>query len=488
MRVVIAIIFLLCLPAMLWAERVALVIGNYDYRSVAPLGNPRRDAVAVTEALKAQGFEVVSGDNLDRAGMQDALRRFRDVADGSDIALIYYAGHGIEIGGINYLVPVDARLDDERDAALEMIDLDQMLHQINGARQMKMVVLDACRNNPFVAKMQRSGGSRSVGRGLGDIRSAQADTLIAYAAAAGEVTPDGTPGRNSPFTEAFLAALSGPPTDVRQMLGRVRDRMRLTVPDSAPFVYSSLGGSQYVINPNSRAPGVEPLPTAMAATSAAAIGPSISEVFVRIDRDGTAEDWDAFLMQFEAQSQHPLYAFALEKRQVLLDAAGAVPPRRAEPTVAFLEPSGPVPQPPTPDVVAPDATVAAPMVPPPQTEDEAARAIQAELRDRGCYGGSIDGKLGRNSASALAAFYGQTKVPMTASRYPPLQEMILILDVLQAYPDTECPNVAAAPRRATAPAKSGRRKAAKPSSKCAVGWGTGVYSGFGTDDAKSCLD
>ncbi len=132
MRALSLILVLLILPSALLAGRVALVIGNADYSAVAPLDNPRNDAEAVAAALERQGFAVLRGTNLGRIGMRDALRKFRDMADRSEIALVYYAGHGIEIGGTNYLVPVDARLEDERDAPLEMVDLDLVLRQISG--------------------------------------------------------------------------------------------------------------------------------------------------------------------------------------------------------------------------------------------------------------------------------------------------------------------------------------------------------------------
>ena len=208
------------------ATNAALVIGNSAYQSVSELPNPRRDSAAIADALTRQGFDVVRMDDLNRNDMYDALRAFRDKADEADIALIYYAGHGIEIEGRNYLVPVDAELVDERDAPVEMIHVDALLRQMSGARSMKMLVLDACRNNPFVARMQREDAGRNVGSGLANIEYAEADTLIAYAAAAGEITPDGVAGGNSPFTRAFLNAIDGPPQDVRRAARGSSDERR----------------------------------------------------------------------------------------------------------------------------------------------------------------------------------------------------------------------------------------------------------------------
>ncbi len=455
MKILAAILFLLCLPVTGWAERVALVIGNSKYTSVAPLDNPQNDSAAVSRALKAQGFEVMIGDNLGRVEMRETLRRFRAMADRSDIALVYYAGHGIEIAGTNYLIPVDARLEDERDAGLEMIEVDLVLRQISGAHTLKMVVLDACRNNPFVVKMQREGASRSIGQGLGDIRSNQADTLISYAAAAGEVTPDGQAGENSPFTAAFLAALSGPPMDVRRMLGQVRDQMRLSVPGAAPFVYSSLGGSEYVINP--RSSGAVPavaVPAITAPPKKDAGGRSISLDFVRIDRNGSIAEWDEFLIRYEAQSAHPLYAFALEKRASL---QGVTTSSRAPVAAVTL------PAPATGDKVSsapatPPVSPPAFVVVPAMTVKQAAQSLQTALKDRACYSGRIDGDFGRNSKRGLAEFSRQAGVPVTMPPSPDASQLWAALEIVSTFPDVICPYVA--PRRT--PPKPAKRTSTAP--------------------------
>ncbi|TDE37405.1 caspase family protein [Antarcticimicrobium sediminis] len=443
------IFILLILSSGVRAERVALVIGNSAYSTVAPLDNPRNDSTAVAAALTRQGFTVMRGDNLGRVGMRDTLRQFRDMADRADIALVYYAGHGIEIGGVNYLVPVDARLEDERDAPLEMVDLDLVLRQISGAHVMKMVVLDACRNNPFVIRMQQSGSSRAIGQGLADLRTNQSDTLVAYAAAAGAITPDGAEGGNSPFTAAFLAALDGPPADVRRVLGRVRDGMRKSVPGAAPFVYSSLGGGAYVINPQSA--GVQPqspAPDTSAAQTAA--GVSLAEDFVRIDRDGTLAGWDGFLIRHQGQSDHPLYGFALERREALRKDTRPEPqgtlPGNVQGTVqdtVQTEPPGETRGEPMP---AP-----APVLP---TTAEVARDIQRALHASGCYRGGIDGILGRNSRRGLAAFGDAAGIEVPSAMPGDVVGLIVLRSLLARHAGTECKQapVAARPRPQTAKA------------------------------------
>lgn len=231
------------------ADRVALVIGNARYVAVDRLDNPGNDARAVASALEEHGFQVSSALDLGREQMTRMLRDFREQADAAEIALVYYAGHGIEVQGENYLIPTDARLQDERDAPGEAIELGYVMDQISGARTLGMVVLDACRDNPFANQMRAVGRGRSVGRGLSEPPPSAAGTLVMYAAAAGAVTPDGDPGGNSPFTAAFLDALKGPPRDVRLMLGAVKDGVRSRVGEAAdPYVYESLGGSEIIIN------------------------------------------------------------------------------------------------------------------------------------------------------------------------------------------------------------------------------------------------
>lgn len=258
---------MLFLPVLATANnRVALVIGNANYESVGRLDNPRNDAIAVSEALRKHGFSVFTQHDLDLGGMYRTLDEFRSKAETADVAMVYYAGHGIEVRGVNYLIPVNATLPNEDAAPAQTVTVQTLLSQISGAKSLKIVVLDACRNNPFNARMIRLGKGRNVGRGLAKIETTSSDTLIAYAAAAGETTPDGTPGGNSPFSSAFIAALETPPRDVRRLFGTVRDLMRETVPGAEPFVYNSLGGAEYVINPAGLA--AEPAVTEPIATGA----------------------------------------------------------------------------------------------------------------------------------------------------------------------------------------------------------------------------
>lgn len=296
-------------PVCAQSQKSALVIGNSSYQFVPSLPNPLNDANDVAQALDYHGFRVMQVNNAKLGDMRQALVKFRNWADESDVALVFYAGHGIEIQGVNYLVPTNAQIQDVRDASIELLKVDDLLEQMNGASKMKLLVLDACRNNPFINTISRSGLSRSVGRGLTPSYSQEPDTFIAYAAAAGAVTPDGVPGSNSPFTAAFVSALSGPPVDVRLLFGRVRDRMRLSVPSASPYVYSSLGGDEYVINPRMNSElGLEEHDN-----NSISLPPEINFDFDTAERLDRLDIWEKFISKHTAHSDHKLYKLAINK-------------------------------------------------------------------------------------------------------------------------------------------------------------------------------
>jgi Tfp pilus assembly protein PilF len=226
-------------------RRVALVIGNSQYRAVPALPNPKRDAQAVADALRQAGFATVElAMDLDRDGMVKALRSFRSQADRADWALVYFAGHGIEINRVNYLIPVDAKLDDDRDVKDEAVSYEALLNAIAGARALRLVVLDACRSNPFRERMHRSIASRgSLDRGLAPPPETEPGTLVVYSAKEGEVAADDVDGVNSPFAKAFVARLKVPGREVRRMFDDVRDDViEVTNKRQQPFTYGSLPG------------------------------------------------------------------------------------------------------------------------------------------------------------------------------------------------------------------------------------------------------
>jgi hypothetical protein len=225
-------------------KRVALVVGNSAYTSVPTLPNPARDAEAIGRLFESSGFNVVQlHRDLALAEMRRVVRDFSDQTRDADIAVIYFAGHGIEVGGTNYLLPVDAVLKRDIDIEDETVSLDRLLQVIEPAKRLRLIILDACRDNPFAKSMARTVARRSVGRGLARVEPVTSDTLIAFAAKAGMYATDGH-GANSPFTSSLLKNLVVPGLDVRLALGRVRDEvLEATNHEQEPFVYGSLGGA-----------------------------------------------------------------------------------------------------------------------------------------------------------------------------------------------------------------------------------------------------
>jgi hypothetical protein len=225
-------------------RRVALVIGNGRYDHVATLPHAINDAEALARALETTGFQSVTlRENLTRDQMLSALTEFAKVADTADWAAVYYSGHGIESRGINYMVPVDAQLRVDRDVDLEAVDVGKILSAIDGARRLRLVILDACRDNPFLEQMKRTYATRSITRGLARVEP-EAGVLIVYAAKHGEVALDGI-GQNSPFATALLNRMQTPNLELRRLFDLVRDDvMATTNRRQQPFSYGSLSGSE----------------------------------------------------------------------------------------------------------------------------------------------------------------------------------------------------------------------------------------------------
>ncbi len=225
-------------------HRVALVIGNSAYKSAPELPNPRRDAQLIADALKNLRFDkVVLANDLSREAMIATLRNFASDADKADWAVIYYAGHGIEAGGINYMIPIDAKLVTDRDVQYEAVPLDQVMSATEGSKKLRLVLLDACRNNPFANRIKRTMASRAIGRGLAQVEP-DVGTLVVFAAKDGQVALDGD-GQHSPFAEAVAKNLPIPGVEINKFFRLVRDDvMDATARQQQPFVYGSVTGRE----------------------------------------------------------------------------------------------------------------------------------------------------------------------------------------------------------------------------------------------------
>lgn len=277
-----------CSPA-LAERRVALTISNSAYQKVPKLANPANDAAAMAAMLKAAGFDSVeSRANLSAIELRRSLRDFAVRTRDADIAVVYYAGHGIELDGTNYLIPIDATLETDGDVLDETLPLDRVLFAVEPAKQLRLVILDACRDNPFARTMKRTIASRAIGRGLAKVEPTTPNTMIAFAAKAGSTASDGD-SRNSPFAAALVEHLPKPGLDLRRAFGFVRDDvLKNTGNKQEPYVYGSLGGNDVPLVP------AKPVATSPQADPQAAVRKDY-ELSLQL---GTREAWEAFLSQY----------------------------------------------------------------------------------------------------------------------------------------------------------------------------------------------
>jgi uncharacterized caspase-like protein len=249
----------LCGPAAAAETRIALVVGAGSYQHASRLVNTVNDAKEIATKLKHLGFEVETIIDPDRQQFEGAVRRFGQRARGADAALFFYAGHALELNGRNWLIPVQANLQTERDLRFEAMDLSDVIDQIEGQARVSLVILDACRNNPFKRLLDSDSRGDDLGGGLAPQRAA-IGTLIVYSTAVGEVAADGD-GPHSPFTTALLRHIDTPGVEVRQLIAEVRrDVRQATAGQQIPWESSALEGA-FFLDPGP-APAAPPNPSA----------------------------------------------------------------------------------------------------------------------------------------------------------------------------------------------------------------------------------
>ncbi|HJZ69347.1 MAG TPA: caspase family protein [Blastocatellia bacterium] len=295
---------LLCTP--IWVDRacaerrVALIIGNSAYQNASTLSNPERDARGIADMFQKAGYEVVTtAFNVGNLDFKSAIRKFKDTVTDADIAVIYYAGHGLNIHGTNYLIPIDAKLASDRDANDETITLDRFVEAVDRAKRLWVIILDASRDNSF-ARIMKADRMASFS-GLGAVGPNSIDTLIAYAAKPGTTAQDGG-GDHSPFAAALIDNLFVPGLDIRLAFGRVRDEvLKKTGDKQEPFVYGSLGGGNIALVPAPSQP--------VAATDLA----GEKSDYTLVEKIGTKGAWQVFL------NQHPTGFYAdLARQQIAI--------------------------------------------------------------------------------------------------------------------------------------------------------------------------
>ena len=229
-------------PAPARAKRVALVIGNSNYAHAGLLTNPKNDARAMSAVLRRLDFGIVTEHyDLNREAMFRAIKEFGDRAEGAEWAVVFYAGHGLEMSGTTYLIPTDAELKRDSHVNDETLTLTHLQAKVDAASKLGLVILDACRSNPFLSRMVCTGGTgRAIGRGLSPVEP-EGNVLVAYAAKHGTTADDGS-GDHSPFTEALLAHIEEPGLEINFLFRKVRDQVRqMTARRQEPFLYGSLG-------------------------------------------------------------------------------------------------------------------------------------------------------------------------------------------------------------------------------------------------------
>ena len=473
-----AVALLLCQPA--WAgNRVALVIGNSTYKNAALLLNPVNDAAIVAATLKNAGFDVVETRlDLQVADMRRTLRDFADQVRDADVAVVYYAGHGIELEGTNYLIPTDATLERDTDVYDEAFSLDRVLLAIEPARQLRLVIVDACRNNPFAEKMKRTVGSRAISRGLARIEPATSNTLVAFAAKAGSTASDGN-SKNSPYATALVKYIATPGLDLRRVFGFVRDDvMKATGNRQEPYVYGTLGGDDVPLVAKETASSASPradmrydyelalqignkdafnfflaqYPDGYYANLAKLQLAKIAaeEVRVAATENARLAQQEQMLLANEGAQQMQLakaasdlkaaeeariaaekakdaaqeQAAQAEQRRVTTDNAAAVK------NVASVPPD-------RPQETKVDTKIAAlpsPQVPAPPPQAELAKSVQTELRRVGCFTGSANGEWNAASRRSLELFNKHA-----GTRFDVKLASVDALDAIKLKPTRVCP-------------------------------------------------
>jgi hypothetical protein len=367
-------------------KRVALVIGNGAYQHTAKLNNPGNDAGDLSAALQRLNFEVVEGKDLDKREMERLIRQFGIKLAGADVALFFYAGHGLQVGGQNYLVPTDAKLANEGDIDFESLSLALVMKQMEREAKTSLVLLDACRDNPLARNLSRNMGTRNVqvGQGLAEVRMTAVGTLIAFSTQPGYVALDGN-GRNSPYAEALLKHIEAPGSDVSGVLVEVRNEvLKATAGKQVPWEHTSLTGQVFLrsMPEGGKAQSSEPARLPL-------VKPQDTDLEIAlwnsVKDSKSAAMFDVYL------ARYPNGTFAGLARVMLSELNGAA----AKP-------------------VASTASTRVAVAEPKPDRGALTRSLQTELKRVGCYSGAVDGDWGEKTSAGLAKFARASKVPVNS--------------------------------------------------------------------------
>ena len=395
-------LFIISLLALIWSvassfaqmssnlpKRIALVIGNSSYTKIQSLPNPANDSKLMSQTLGKLGFDVIFASDVDYLGMRRAVKEFgrKLRASGKDtVGLFYYAGHGVQAQGSNFLVPLGAEIADEADLVIEAISASDVLAQMEAAgNTLNMVILDACRNNPYKAKL------RSISRGLARVNAASG-SLVAFAAAPGQVAADGA-GDNSPYTSALVEAMQMPGLTVEQMFKKVRISVEgQTNGRQTPWEESSLRGDFY-FNPQKN----EPKPVAGVVADPAA------QEWATIQNTRSTAVLKAFISRYPKSIYADYARLTLEEnvanarlKEKQDESARAAAKKTEELKVANLQRNAPAPSSATQPLAPYEMTI----------------LLQSELTRVGCDPGPIDGQWGAKGRRSLSCFKKHTKLEL----------------------------------------------------------------------------
>ncbi|MGE3625049.1 MAG: caspase family protein [Hyphomicrobiales bacterium] len=419
---------MLSLPA-LAEKRVALVIGNSAYKNASELKNPKHDAEALTALLKTVGFDVVKGTDLSYEGMRSALREFVYKLENADVAMLFYAGHGLQVNGRNYLVPVNADLKRELDLEFEAMRLDTILQHMETGAKTNLVFLDACRDNPLARNLARDMGARSnaIGKGLARVESG-IGTLVAFATQPGNVAYDGE-GDNSPFTTGLLKHIPTPGLDVALVMRLVRqDVIDQTGGTQVPWDNSSLTKPFVCKTSVAEKPAAAKVPDPQPNILVPKADPTAIELafWQSASKQGTVEAFKVYLQRFPEGAFAPLAELQIKSLEKDKGGDAVKTSDDADKKVANLGNTRVV-------SVEPAAT-------PPASEPVAAdpralaTALQEELKRVGCDPGAIDGVWGPQATGALKEFGEHAKIQLSA-----LEPTQVIIDMVKGKTDRVCP-------------------------------------------------
>lgn len=415
-------------------KRVALVIGNSAYDNTAPLKNPSNDATDIAETLRALDFEVIDGTDLSKREMEKRIRAFADKLVGADVGLFFYAGHGLQVDGRNYLAPVNATLKSDTDLDFEAIELNLVLKQLERNSRVSIVFLDACRDNPLARNLAVASRSTNVGRGLAQVDKA-VGMMIAFATQPGNVALDGE-GRNSPFTEALLEHISSEGASINDVMINVRrDVLDKTNGKQIPWENSSLTGQFYF------KPGAADGNAEIAALRAEIARLKANQATLpKSEQDELA----SLEQKLQAETGEASRVISVEPADGTND----------ETKTANLAPAA---------LTDTEQAAAETQTPEPLTEiDQAAlsRDIQTKLKAFSCYTGPIDGDWGRGTRSAMEAFNSIAKRELNTVE--PEQET---LEALDAWTGDNCPAKTIVRHKPGPAPKAAAPKAASPKAR-----------------------